>query len=816
IAPRPAMPQGVLGPSTAPRAPSIAPRPTVQRRAPEPYTEPFGAPITGSAPVDDSSSDEAIYRNAVLEAERSAAARASAPRAASKPDAVAIGKILTETDVYIKYGLRDKALEHLRKIFELDPDNVLAYAKMRDIYLAGNDTARAAETVANIVHIHAQRGDHDALESARAELERLAPGHPLIAGNAGEWSFQAPSEEIDSIDITEDSDVFDLGADAAEVRGEPAPDQLGAWLEDDVVPATSDDDGLLAGGFDDPAYEASELAGDATGRSAVPDAAAYAEYPAFDSGPGGMFEESSAVAIVDGDIVASAIESPDERLDGADANAGLIPYESLDEQSFDAERTDTGLALPQYQTARHAARSAPEDTSDLAAALADAMQAAAAEAEGDLPEADGDLPEADGDLPEASVSSVVALEELGAAPDAASLDALDDDDAVAPAERTSIGIPVLSELEATSSSEDDDAAIEDELDEAEFLVSQGLDAEGLEVVESVLARRPDHPRALALAAQFRAASGVHALDEQALFAEGDEPMLEDPVDGAPDAEALDGGGAEPLDAGLYAGLDEDLDVPEAGAAGADDGDETPARAAASDEPEALDDDDVAALDDDDVAALDDDDDDGILARPRSSTRVDGQRAADVPGGSSLGLGELSDDELGDAIELAAETSTNEEPEDHYDHGIAYREVGRLDDAIKHFLIAAHAPSRELAALEMIGHCLFAKGDHENAIQYFWSALERGAEGGAATNLKYEIAATYEAAGDAAQALQWFLACAGDNPEHRDVADRVAALGGASDGDGASSNGDDAALAARAEDEALAAKGASKKHKISYI
>src|SRR5262249_14272010 len=40
-----------------------------------------------------------------------------------------IHKLLAETDVYVKYGLHDKALEHLRRIFAVDPENLDAHEK---------------------------------------------------------------------------------------------------------------------------------------------------------------------------------------------------------------------------------------------------------------------------------------------------------------------------------------------------------------------------------------------------------------------------------------------------------------------------------------------------------------------------------------------------------------------------------------------------------------------------------------------------------------------------------------------------------------
>ncbi|MCA9666980.1 MAG: tetratricopeptide repeat protein, partial [Myxococcales bacterium] len=46
-----------------------------------------------------------------------------------------VARVLTEADVYIKYGLHDKAIDHLRQIFERDPANVEVRLKLRDLHL---------------------------------------------------------------------------------------------------------------------------------------------------------------------------------------------------------------------------------------------------------------------------------------------------------------------------------------------------------------------------------------------------------------------------------------------------------------------------------------------------------------------------------------------------------------------------------------------------------------------------------------------------------------------------------------------------------
>src|SRR5215468_1592413 len=89
-----------------------------------------------------------------------------------------IHKLLAETDVYVKYGLHDKALEHLRRIFAVDPENLDAHEKAYVIYRSAGQAAQATEQLLNVLRL-CTRG----LERKRAQayLDTLlseAPGHP--------------------------------------------------------------------------------------------------------------------------------------------------------------------------------------------------------------------------------------------------------------------------------------------------------------------------------------------------------------------------------------------------------------------------------------------------------------------------------------------------------------------------------------------------------------------------------------------------------------------------------------------------------------
>jgi tetratricopeptide (TPR) repeat protein len=123
------------------------------------------------------------------------------------------------------------------------------------------------------------------------------------------------------------------------------------------------------------------------------------------------------------------------------------------------------------------------------------------------------------------------------------------------------------------------------------------------------------------------------------------------------------------------------------------------------------------------------------------------------------------------------------PEDsatHYDLGIAYKEMGLLDDAIHEFETALKGNDRkkEVDCLSMIGLCQTAKGDVRAAIEAFRRALASDhLTRDAAKAIHFELAAGYEASGDREAALHYLHRVVKADPGFRDAAKRIAALGG---------------------------------------
>ncbi len=147
----------------------------------------------------------------------------AAPAAGGAPKE-SLGKLLTETDVYVKYGLHDKALEHLRKVFNADPENIDAHEKAYAIYVASNNHAQASEQLLNVLRLHTRRGDSARAQPYLQTILQSNPSHPevpvflaaLKSGVAGGSSAAAEQDLPDDAILVDSSDEEIIVADAPE------------------------------------------------------------------------------------------------------------------------------------------------------------------------------------------------------------------------------------------------------------------------------------------------------------------------------------------------------------------------------------------------------------------------------------------------------------------------------------------------------------------------------------------------------------------------------------------------------------------------
>jgi tetratricopeptide (TPR) repeat protein len=127
-------------------------------------------------------------------------------------------------------------------------------------------------------------------------------------------------------------------------------------------------------------------------------------------------------------------------------------------------------------------------------------------------------------------------------------------------------------------------------------------------------------------------------------------------------------------------------------------------------------------------------------------------------------------------------STDEDPETHYNLGIAFREMGLLDEAIGELQKACqsfdhgHPFPQIMQTYTWLAQCFLEKGVPEAAVGWYGRALKIPTiDGETRVALNYELGAAYETAGDKTSALRHFMDVYGSNIDYRDVAERIKAL-----------------------------------------
>ncbi len=349
--------------------------------------------------------------------------------------------------------------------------------------------------------------------------------------------------------------------------------------------------------------------------------------------------------------------------------------------------------------------------------------------------------------------------------------------------------------------------IREDIEEAEFYLMQGLGEEAEAVYRRVLEVAPNHPLALVRMGEISTASRKGP-DEPATFAPAEETGRDaarhaeaDSTDAPPDGDL---GVGEPDPSGPLA--DEslrELDRTELATDGTSD-------VATADSLDLSAEDAADSLD----LSTDDAGDSFDLAADAAGDSFD--LAADAAGDSF----DLAADAAGDSFDLAAELSDDldeandssrsaslsgkvgladdgdafsavfaefkkgvsqtldaADHEAHYDLGIAYREMGLLEDAIVEFNTASQCPERRVACLHMLGLCALDLGRAGEAVEQLEGALGSGeVEGERAMALRFDLGCALEAAGWLEEARASWQQVAAIDPTFCDVETRLAAFG----------------------------------------
>lgn len=127
-------------------------------------------------------------------------------------------------------------------------------------------------------------------------------------------------------------------------------------------------------------------------------------------------------------------------------------------------------------------------------------------------------------------------------------------------------------------------------------------------------------------------------------------------------------------------------------------------------------------------------------------------------------------------------STDEDPETHYNLGVAFREMGLLDEAIGElqkvcqFVDHGHSFPHVMQAYTWLAQCFLEKNMPEVAVRWYEKALKlSNLDQETRTAVHYELASALEASGNKADALKNFFEVYSSNIDYRDVAERIKAL-----------------------------------------
>src|SRR5262249_47792135 len=154
------------------------------------------------------------------------------------------------------------------------------------------------------------------------------------------------------------------------------------------------------------------------------------------------------------------------------------------------------------------------------------------------------------------------------------------------------------------------------------------------------------------------------------------------------------------------------------------------------------------------------------ASAQEETPLAGSEAA--PEGSSL-------EEIVEAFKKGIETQIGAEDFDtHYNLGIAYKEMGLMDEAIGEFQFAAKDPKLLVDCCSMLGICFREKGMSSLAVKWYRRGLESpvSQDEERMLGLRYDLAELLVEAGEHRQAIDLFTEVFGINSKYRDVASRI--------------------------------------------
>ncbi|HZM71581.1 MAG TPA: tetratricopeptide repeat protein [Candidatus Cryosericum sp.] len=132
------------------------------------------------------------------------------------------------------------------------------------------------------------------------------------------------------------------------------------------------------------------------------------------------------------------------------------------------------------------------------------------------------------------------------------------------------------------------------------------------------------------------------------------------------------------------------------------------------------------------------------------------------------------DEVLAAFRKGVEQQVDEQDYDtHYNLGIAYKEMGLVDEAIGEFQFAARDPARTIECCGILGLCFRDRGMPDLALKWYRRGLDMpDLDEQKAMGLRYDMAEVYKERGEFEQALRMYTEVYGVDSNYRDVSARI--------------------------------------------
>ncbi len=661
---------------------------------------------------------------------------------------------MTEAEVFVRYGLVDKAVEQLKDVLDRFRFHTAAREKLIEIYRDQGMSNEAAEELAQLSTIYTRLGQNDNAEKARIEARSINPALEEIPGEV-----LVPEDEVDLMpESPEQYDDLALDVEAPAVASlEEIPQEIPQEINDpDEVAVSMDEDDLPF---------AIEEADEEEEQPSVSEPTDDVEVVISDAP-----DEFSVE--VDADDVASEIGSaaePAPRVE--DEPVPIVPTVEEEPVSMEEEELAEELSLPPAPVIDEL--SIPDDEFSVGAESSPAAE----DVEIDLDGLAGEEPDDDIQVEfDEGPAEISEASEPSAASDADS--PFEEEDRTVPpgqADQASQAASPPSAPVVAPPPEPVPAApaVRDDLAEVDEYMALGLYEDARDTLREILRKRPDDAQVLAKidevgfsVAQLQheaeapaAASGTASLVEESLVSAASTPVPVPEVAEVAEPEALVSS------------------VPE-----------VPATSEVAAAPE-VEEDPFAALEG--VAELDEVE--SVLSGPAGiegeyvdlaselSDEVFGtQSAVEETSSSGSPIDAVTDpglDEMFREFKKGVEKQLGTEDYDtRYNLGIAYKEMGLLDEAIAEFQLASKDQGRLLECCSMLGLCFLEKGMPQIAIKWFEKGLNSpGRSEEEQHGLRYDLAIAYESAGEPDRALELYMDIYRVNARFRDVKDRVSGL-----------------------------------------